>query len=162
MSDDVRSKIKQLEELMQEIHECSFDEYEYDVFRRTFDLGLCHGYRLGTADGRRAAKGLKNDQKRRGRPSVMENDLRAAMLLSVSEAQANGRTVKTAIDDFWKSMRAVSREPGESIELPSPPQMEGVYFRDRRSPKSGFPTDDVLRTRIRDLKKSNKPGYLDS
>jgi hypothetical protein len=83
------SKMEQLDALMREIYGCSCDEFLNDSVGLSFNRGLYDGYRLGNADGRRAAKGQKLDPKGRGRPPVMEKGLTALMVYHVHKARAD-------------------------------------------------------------------------
>jgi hypothetical protein len=99
MSEATLPKTEQLDTLMRELHGCSFDEFVDKAMSLGFDEGLLEGHRIGRTDGSRQARGRKGRPKRRGKPSVIDDDLATLMLHEVSEAQKQGIAVKDAVID---------------------------------------------------------------
>jgi hypothetical protein len=160
---DLHLKYIQLDELMQRLYKCSFDEFLNKFFRGAYDEGLVAGYKVGKADGRRVAKGLKIETKRRGRPTKMNKGLSSLLIDEVSKARAVGKTTKQGVERFLATMRrGLIKHGGLAIsaevkKLPTTKEGLGIYNR-RRAHKqslsqSPVKNDDALRLYVRELVK---------
>jgi hypothetical protein len=99
------SKRNQLDEFVQQLYGCSFDESLDKFFQRAYDRGLVADYKIGRTDGRRAAKGLKTESKKRGRPTKMSNGLNSLLVDEVNKARAVGKTTTQGVERFFATMR---------------------------------------------------------
>ena len=172
MSDDIISKINQLETLMKEIYGCGFDAFLEKMIERSFDQGLKKGYRLGKSDGRRVAKGLEEIPKKRGRPMAMDRGFAVLMVKHVRERRAESNlTIKEAVNEFLEIMKKGIKKFGllkisnqtrtcddsKVSRLPNLEQAVATYHRAQANDTFGswekmFTPDDALRERIRRLK----------
>jgi hypothetical protein len=148
---------------MQRLYKCSFDEFLNKFFQGAYDVGLVAGYKVGKADGRRVAKGLKIESKRRGRPTKMNKGLSSLLIDEVGKARAAGKTTKQGVEGFLATMRRGLIKHGGPIiiaevkRLPTTKEGVGIYNR-RRAYKqslsqSPVKNDDALRLYVRELVK---------
>jgi hypothetical protein len=130
-SADVRAKIDEIDALMRDIFGCSLDEYQMCFFFR----GYAQGEKAGRTAGRRAAKGLKERRKKRGRPLKIGDDLKALLIHAVKTREPE-TTIKEAVIGFLKVMQRGARELGDSSRstLPSLKEALGAYYRHSRKP----------------------------
>jgi len=158
---DLHLKYIQLDELMQRLYKCSFDEFLNKFFQGAYDEGLVAGYKVGKADGRRVAKGLKIESKRRGRPTKMNKVLSSLLIDEVSKARAVGKTTKQGVEGFLATMRRGLIKHGGPIiiaevkRLPTTKEGVAMYYRLRANKQSfwqlSFKNNDSLGLYVREL-----------
>jgi|SRR5262249_1857175 len=161
MTNDRHSKHNQLDELMQELYQCSFDEFKDKFFQGAFNKGLVAGYKIGKPDGRRAAKGLKSELRRRGRPTKMNAGLSSLLVDEVGKARAAGKTTKQGVEGFLATMRRGLIKHGGPIiiaevkRLPTTKEGVAMYYRLRANKQSfwqlSFKNNDSLGLYVREL-----------
>jgi hypothetical protein len=148
------SKYKQLDKLMLQLYKCSFEDFCNNFFQLVYERGLVDGYRVGKKDGRRAAKGIKQEPKKTGRPIRFEfTDI---MECEVSKARASGKTIEQAVEDFLATMCAgiIEVDPAEIADAKTemfPTTKEAVAIYKRAHAKVPYQTEIDKAVYIRNL-----------
>jgi hypothetical protein len=120
-----------LDKATRDLYGCSFQQFVDAILRHGYDLGSRVAYKEGYAAGRRAAKGLPQARKKRGRSPKINESLRS-LLLSTVEERKHGELVKDAVQHFLKTMRAGDKKLGTTSALPSDNQAIRAYYRARK------------------------------
>jgi hypothetical protein len=139
-SESVGVETERLDELVLAIYGWRFKEFVDELFWYAYHKGLEAGERKGFVAGRRAAKGLTRDAKKRGRPPTIEQGVRTLHAWYVEQEKQNGKTVRQSTREFLDKMRIgqnkskslAKRSPAEPLALPSDQQAMQAYYRDRR------------------------------
>jgi hypothetical protein len=134
------AQIERLDKLVRAIYERGFEEFVNELFRHAYLKGFETGERKGFTAGRRSAKGLKGDAKKRGRPPIVEKGVRTLHARHVEQGKQNGKTVSQSTREFLKIMRigekaikGLAKQPAAArLALPSEKQAMQAYYRDRR------------------------------
>jgi hypothetical protein len=93
----------------------SHAEFCHKLSSTAYALGREQGEREGRAAGRRAAKGLKEPAKKRGRPSeILESERN--LLIGVVKQRRRGQTIKAAVTRFLHAMQAGERIVHRSLK----------------------------------------------
>jgi hypothetical protein len=133
-SESVGAQTERLDKLVRAIYGCGFEEYENELFRRAYLKGFETGERKGLTAGRRSAKGLKGDAKKRGRPPIVEQGVRTLHAMHVEQGKQNGKRQSTR--EFLEIMRIgekrAQQPAAERLALPSERQAMQAYYRDRK------------------------------
>jgi hypothetical protein len=124
-----------LEEATRYLYGCSFQHFRDALYKYAYDHGYQIGLKEGRAAGRRAAKGLPEARKKRGRPPTI-NDGLISLLIHTVETKKQGQRVKDAVRYFLKVMRAGAKEVGTTLELPTEQEAIRAYYRHRKRPKN--------------------------
>jgi hypothetical protein len=127
-SESVGVETERLDELVLAIYGWRFKEFVDELFWYAYHKGLEAGERKGFVAGRRAAKGLTRDAKKRGRPPTIEQGVRTLHAWYVEQEKQND---KMRIGQN-KSKSLAKRSPAEPLALPSDQQAMQAYYRDRR------------------------------
>jgi predicted transposase YdaD len=127
-TETLRAQMERLDQLMRVIYGSSFSEFLRKFFRQAYSEGREEGKREGYAAGRRAAKGIKGDPKKRGRPLEIEQGVKTLMAWHVDQQRIDGKTVKKSINEFL----AIMRRGEPRTPLPSAKKAMQAYYRHRK------------------------------
>ena len=143
---DFCSQLNKIDVSMRAVYGMSLQEYRKWFIGRAYE----EGYREGRAAGRRAAKGLEEDTKKRGRPPVIDGGF-MTLLMDHVDARRQEMTIDEAIQNALDTVRAGSRALSADIEkiegrkaaraflahensrLPTHEQAKRAYFRLKRN-----------------------------
>jgi hypothetical protein len=130
-----RRKLDRLDAATRDVYGCSFEQLIDAVYGHAYDRGRRVGSQEGHTAGRRAAKGLREPPKKRGRPIEVDQNLRP-LLVHTIETRKPGDTVRDAVHHFLEAMRRGAKELKIKDELPRTDKLMRAYYRDRKKPKN--------------------------
>lgn len=125
--------LERLDECTQAIYKCSFQEFLVSFSKLAFDDGFEKGKREGRTTGRRAAKGLPEARQKRGRPSNIDEGMKALLMYHVETRKQQGATVREATREFLEIMREGGKTLRDNThKVPSSATAcETTYYRHR-------------------------------
>jgi hypothetical protein len=132
-----------LDEATHYLYGCSFQQFLDAAYRHAYHHGHRVGYKEGRTAGYRAAKGLPEARRKRGRPSVIGETLRPLFVHTVEERKP-GESVKDAVRRFLRVMRVSAKEKLRTeevvrpLKLPTEQEAVRAYYRNRKKPKNSL------------------------
>jgi hypothetical protein len=126
-----------LDEATHYLYGCSFQHFKDALYKDAYDRGYQTGLKEGRAAGRRAAKGLPEARKKRGRPPNIGDSLSSLLVFTVEERK-QGESVSEAVRYFLRVMRRGAKETGHALELPTEREAIRAYYRHRKRPRNPF------------------------
>src|SRR5262245_55664077 len=94
---DFCSQLEKIDACMRAVYGVSFQEFRKKLFDYAFEEGKKEGEREGRVAGRRAAKGLKETRKKRGRPPAIDPGFMMLMMYHHVDARRQEMTVDETI-----------------------------------------------------------------
>ena len=128
----LKDQLAALDEVVREIYGCTHSEFMYKIFLDASENAFEEGWQKGRASGRRAAKGLKGEPKKRGRPPKIDSSIRTLLMVHVNQEREKGKPVKEAIAELSEIIRRGAEPLGASVFLPTTTKASQVYYRDRK------------------------------